>query len=352
VILRVFRILQIIILALLVSCRAARPPASATYTSGSAEAYLSRYKDIAISEMRRTGVPASIKLAQGIIESNYGRSTLAREANNHFGIKCHNDWRGPTIRHNDDKRNECFRRYRTPEESFYDHSDFLKRGSRYSFLFHLDPTDYRGWASGLKKAGYATNPHYDNMLIRKIEELNLHQYDLGYAVASSDVGIKATSTLAKAPQKVPEKSGKASSAGSSNTGSADIPVSSTTFTVTARAQRVMENNRLQYVIVRDGDTFESLALEFQLLRHELIRFNELSEGSALIPGQILYLQPKRTRAEQGKDYHLVEQGETMHSVSQKYGIRLKSLYDMNRLDAGAEPSSGQRLWLRTVKPLS
>ncbi len=120
--------------------------------------------------MKRTGIPASITLAQGMIESDYGRSTLAREGNNHFGIKCHNDWTGPTIRHHDDRRNECFRKYKHVEDSYYDHSDFLKTGSRYSFLFDLPSTDYKGWAKGLKKAGYATDPDYANMLIRKIEE--------------------------------------------------------------------------------------------------------------------------------------------------------------------------------------
>ena len=130
--------------------------------------------------MNRTGIPASITLAQGIIESDCGHSTLAREANNHFGIKCHDDWTGPTIRHNDNRRNECFRKYRKPEESFYDHSDFLKSGSRYSFLFNINSTDYKAWAHGLKKAGYATNPDYANMLIRTIEENNLWYFDRGY----------------------------------------------------------------------------------------------------------------------------------------------------------------------------
>ena len=129
--------------------------------------------------MNRTGIPASITLAQGIIESDCGHSSLAREANNHFGIKCHDDWTGPTIRHNDNSRNECFRKYGKAEESFYDHSDFLKSGSRYSFLFNYNSTDYKAWAHGLKKAGYATNPDYANMLIRTIEENKLWYFDRG-----------------------------------------------------------------------------------------------------------------------------------------------------------------------------
>ncbi len=340
-------------LALLVSCRAARPPAASSHAGASAEDYLARYGQIAISEMNRTGVPASIKLAQGIIESNYGRSTLAREANNHFGIKCHNDWKGPVVRHHDDKRNECFRKYRTAEESFYDHSDFLRRGTRYSFLFEIDPTDYKAWARGLKKAGYATNPHYDNMLIRKIEELNLQQYDRGYAVASANAAGKASvpaSSPVRSPEKTPARPDAAITGGSAVNETPDIPVSSSTFTVTARTTRIMENNRLQYIFVRDGDSFETLAREFQLLKREILRFNDLSEGHELIPGQMLYLQPKRDRAEQGNDYHVAVQGETMHSVSQKYGIRLRNLHEMNRMKEGEEPVAGQRLWLRSVKP--
>ena len=140
---------------------------------------LDTYKDIAISEMKRTGVPASITLAQGIIESNIGRSELARRGNNHFGIKCHN-WQGAVIYHDDDRKNDCFRKYNNPEHSFRDHSDFLKNGTRYAFLFDLPHTDYKGWARGLKKAGYATNPDYANMLISKIEEENLMIYDKGF----------------------------------------------------------------------------------------------------------------------------------------------------------------------------
>ena len=173
-----FHLIFILILfAGLLSCKTSKPIISTSSTGLSTADYIRKYKDLAISEMKRTGIPASITLAQGMIESDYGRSTLAREANNHFGIKCHNDWTGPTIRHHDDKRNECFRKYSKPEDSFYDHSDFLKSGSRYSFLFDLKQTDYKGWAKGLKKAGYATNPDYANMLIRKIEEDNLWYFD-------------------------------------------------------------------------------------------------------------------------------------------------------------------------------
>src|SRR5512137_2424814 len=148
------------------SCRSTQPAVSPVTGEHNAAAYIERYKDLAVSETKRTGIPASITLAQGMIESDFGRSRLATEANNHFGIKCHDDWKGATIKHHDDKRNECFRKYPKAEQSYYDHSDFLKSTSRYSSLFELSATDYKSWARGLKKAGYATNPDYANMLIR------------------------------------------------------------------------------------------------------------------------------------------------------------------------------------------
>lgn len=163
----------------LYSCKAYKPLISSSTPDLSVQNYVNSFKGIAVAEMKRTGIPASITLAQGIIESDCGHSTLAREANNHFGIKCHDDWTGATMRHNDNNRNECFRKYSRAAESFYDHSDFLKSVSRYSFLFNLNSTDYKAWAHGLKKAGYATNPDYANMLIRTIEENNLWHFDRG-----------------------------------------------------------------------------------------------------------------------------------------------------------------------------
>ena len=176
---RLVLFLLLAILSGLFSCKAYKPLISSSEPSQTVHDYINSYKDLAVTEMKRTGIPASITLAQGIIESDCGHSSLAREANNHFGIKCHDDWTGPTIMHNDNRRNECFRKYTRPEESFYDHSDFLKSGSRYSFLFSINSTDYRAWAHGLKKAGYATNPDYANMLIRTIEENNLWYFDAG-----------------------------------------------------------------------------------------------------------------------------------------------------------------------------
>jgi hypothetical protein len=334
-------LLKLLLLISLVSCRASRPPVTPVSVSGSAADYINSYKDLAISEMKRTGVPASITLAQGMLESDYGRSTLARVGNNHFGIKCHTDWAGQTIRQHDDKRNECFRKYRRPEDSFYDHSDFLKSGSRYSFLFDLEATNYKAWAQGLKRAGYATNPDYANMVIRKIEENKLFNYDRGYTAA-------AVTTQEKSQVKEPSQPSKTETVEQPKTRAGTI----TFGDIMARAPRVKENNRIQYIIVKDGDTKEKLEDEFQMLKWEFARYNDLKEGFTPVPGQMLYLEPKRDKAEAGIDFHITADGETMYMISQKYGIRLKSLLEMNRMTEGGETVPGQKIWLQEIKPVN
>jgi flagellum-specific peptidoglycan hydrolase FlgJ len=288
--------------------------------------YINAYRDIAIHEMKRTGVPASITLAQGMLESDFGRSELARRGNNHFGIKCHN-WNGASVYHNDDRRNDCFRKYGSAEESFQDHSDFIAKGSRYSSLFDLSPYDYKAWATGLKRAGYATNPNYAALLVRKIEENDLYIYDKEYTAGKQAKIVPVSS--------VPE-----------------VAVSEESRSVIARTPRIMENNRIQYIIVKDGDTREKIEEEFKLLRWELQRYNDLGEDFSLLPGQILYLQPKREKAEAGKDQYTYKEGDTMYQLSQKFGIKLKSLYALNRMEEGIEPKPGTKLWLRSMKPVN
>ncbi len=331
-------ILTVIILGF-TSCKAYKPVVSSTGSGLSARDYIDTYKDLAISEMKRTGVPASITLAQGMIESDFGRSRLAVDANNHFGIKCHNDWTGPTIRHHDDKRNECFRKYKKVAESYYDHSDFLKTGSRYKSLFDLDITDYKGWARGLKKAGYATNPDYANMLIRKIEENNLMALDRGRSINN-----KEKAAISEVEQSIAPRDTDVAIAQpvTKNVGGA----------VAARVPRIMENNRIQYIIVKDGETRDKIENEFHLLKWELPKYNELNDDFVPVTGQMLYLQPKRDKAEPGKDYYTTAVGDTMYLISQKFGIKLKSLYMMNRIDEGNEPGPGKKLWLRNPKPVN
>jgi hypothetical protein len=336
---KLFFVLQLTLISGLFSCSVYKPVVSTSGSQTSVVDYVNTFKDLAVSEMKRTGIPASITLAQGMIESDFGRSRLAREANNHFGIKCHDDWKGLTVRQDDDRRNECFRKYGRPEESFYDHSDFLRSGSRYKLLFDINPADYKGWARGLKKAGYATNPDYANMLIRSIEENNLWVFDREYK--SPGVHVQALITN-KDTVIIKNESNSINTATPAKESAA----------VFARAPRVMENNRIQYVIIQDGDTRDKLEKEFSLLRWELSRYNELNTDFQLFPGQILYLQPKREKAEPGKEYHTSSDGETMYMISQRYGIKVKSLYEMNRMTEGTEPEAGTKIWLRSTKPVN
>jgi LysM repeat protein len=276
--------------------------------------YIETYKDLAVKEMQRTGIPASITLAQGILESGDGNSTLARKGKNHFGIKCHSDWKGKKIYHDDDLKNECFRKYKSVYESYRDHSDFLTTRSRYQFLFDLELTDYKAWAKGLKKAGYATSRTYADALIRIIEENQLYKFDDSLF----------------APKKVKERK---------------------------KEKRVVEtksvdyqlNNNIKCVYAKTGDNLEIIAQRHGKLPFELARYNEIERAAELIEGQIIYLQPKRKNASRSFNYHEVKAGETMHSISQKYGVKLKHLYLKNQMDEGSEPEVGQKLWLRKKK---
>lgn len=336
---QVYLLLSFITILGLFSCSPSKHIQSPNTSSFNAQKYVNDYKDIAVSEMKRTGIPASITLAQGMIESNFGKSSLATGANNHFGIKCHNDWKGATVRHDDDKKNECFRKYSRPEDSFYDHSDFLRTGSRYGFLFEISSTDYKAWARGLKKAGYATNPDYANMLIRKIEENNLHYLDQGLNIEQKEITETVPENREPVNQDIENPAGNVNSVNGN-------------FTVSERTQRIMENNRIKYIIVKDGETLESIEKEFQLIKWELTRYNEVSTDFSPVPGQMLYIQPKRDKAEPGKETHIVAEGDTMYSISQKYGVKIKKLYEYNRYQDGEEPVTGDKIWLRMIKQVN
>ncbi len=280
------------------------------------EEYIRAYKYLAIAEMKRSGVPASITMAQACLESGDGNSRLAKKGNNHFGIKCHNDWKGGKIYHDDDARNECFRKYNSVEESFRDHSNYLSGTPRYSFLFDLNPTDYKAWARGLKKAGYATNNNYANALIKIIEDYKLYELD--------DEALKNTSRTRPVKPSVTVTSGR----------------------------QIYEKNRIKYIVARKGDSFESLTREFMKLPWELPRYNDLSADSEIDSGQIIYIQPKRNSAEPGKHTHTVKEGETMYSISQLYGIKLEKLYEKNLISFDSIPYAGTVLQLRkALKPI-
>ncbi|MFO8086392.1 MAG: glucosaminidase domain-containing protein [Bacteroidales bacterium] len=305
------------------------------------EEYIDRYKVIAVKKRLEHHIPASITLAQGILESGSGNSPLAVNAKNHFGIKCHVGWTGDTYHQDDDEKDECFRKYKSPEESFEDHSLFLTTRDRYSFLFHYDVTEYQRWAKGLKKAGYATNPNYAKLLINLIERYNLSQYD----VMSLEEVMQATAysdTQTKEKEKEKEKEDKNQEI------SFDEVKDPGEATVGTRELIVKRKNRIKYVIARKGDSPESLAEELDMWTWQIEKYNELNDKRMLVPGEIVYLQPKRRKGSQ--KHHTAEKGESMYHISQQYGIKLKHLYKKNNMEEGEQPRAGQKLWLRRKKP--
>ena len=298
--------------------------------------YIEKYNKLAISEMKRSGIPASITLAQGILESDNGTGRLAKKANNHFGIKCHDNWKGRKIYHDDDRRKECFRKYNNATESFRDHSDFLRNSNRYASLFNLDRENYKGWAIGLKKAGYATNRQYDKLIIKIIEENGLYQFD----------NLKRAERKAK-----DKKSGKEDKfLVKPASGNKVTNLESGVENMNNSGGRLSKRNRIDYIVVSEGDTYKSLEKEFGMMHWELFKYNDLPEDFQLKAGMIMYLQPKRNKATVDNDFHIVEKGETMHSISQKYGIKLDNLYKLNRMKAGGKPVPGNKLWLRKIRP--
>ena len=286
--------------------------------------YREKYKEYAVSKMHEHGIPASITLAQGMLESGNGKSRLAVEGNNHFGIKCHSDWKGKRIYHDDDKRGECFRVYKSPEQSFEDHSAFLRGYSRYAFLFDLDPTDYKGWARGLKRAGYATDPKYAERLIKIIEEEELWKLDRGVTIEVPSPREAQKTQRAEGEERLEVKLGGEHS--------------------------VFVRNRVEYIVVQPHDTYASLSRAMEMMQWELQCYNELPSRELPPVGTELYIQPKRYRAAHGEQTHVVEAGETLYSISQRYAMKSSSLRRKNRMAKGQEVEPGQVLYLRKKAP--
>lgn len=280
--------------------------------------YIEKYKDIAIRQMRSERIPASIIMAQGLLESAAGTSFLAVEANNHFGIKCAENWTGKSVRKDDDRRNECFRKYEQVEDSYRDHSAFLKR-DRYASLYSLDPTDYRAWAKGLKAAGYATDPLYAEKLIRIIENYSLHELDL----QGAEQGRLASADTARG--------GEVSS-----------------FSAERGAIYRHVNKGMLYVVAFPGDTPWDIAQRFDVPLKKILDYNELRYDSQLIPGQYIFLVKKKTSG--AEPFYTVAQGDTMYSIAQKLGMTVESLYAKNRIKAGVQPPVGTKLYLKRTIP--
>ena len=274
------------------------------------QAYIDQYKDLAIEQMLKYNIPASITLSQGLLESGAGRSWLTKSSNNHFGITCHG-WTGRRVFHDDDERGECFRAYDNPRQSFEDHSRFLATQSRYARLFNYSRTDYKSWARGLKQCGYATNPQYASKLIQIIELYNLNQYDK--AKKFDQFMVKHSTEDGVAPD--------------------------------GNFHVIKAYNKNYYVIARKGDSFQSLSKELCIGKRKLAKYNERSYKEELAAGDVIYLKKKRKKAT--KEYknrpHIVQNGESMYLISQKYGIRLSSLYKKNHLSPDYQIKVGDKL---------
>ncbi|MBR5533209.1 MAG: glucosaminidase domain-containing protein [Bacteroidales bacterium] len=270
--------------------------------------YIEKYKDEAIRQQKRYKIPASITLAQGLLESGAGNGKLARESNNHFGIKCHGVWNGEKVYHDDDEKGECFRKYDNPLQSYEDHSLFLTSRPRYSELFELEITDYKGWANGLKRCGYATDKAYASKLIGIIELYNLNHYD------KEALKKKEKKNFVEAPH--------------------------TPYT----------SWELLYIEARQGDTFNSIGKEFGIKPRKLAKYNDLPKDAVLTDGMVIYLEEKNKYSKKGHKYHIIREGESLHSIAQKYGIKLSSIYSLNEISSDYVPQIGEKLKLnRKIK---
>lgn len=286
--------------------------------------YIEKWASVAQQEMQRSGVPASITLAQGLLESNSGQSELASRSNNHFGIKCHSDWKGGKVMHDAETGKECFRAYKSADESFRDHSDFLRYQDRYKSLFELDPTDYKGWAQGLKKAGYATDPLYPAKLIRIIEDNKLYVFDSGVAPSS----IPPTPKTLEEPKRLPVKYKEEFS----------FPMTRPVYSI----------NDVPCVYALAGETYESIALANNLFVKEILYFNDLKEAQPLNVGETVYLAPKKSASAKGVEKYVVgpDESVSLRDVSQRFGVKLSSLRKLNKSLKSESIPSGTTILLR------
>lgn len=285
----------------------------------SAQQYIDEYKDLAIREMKRMGVPAAITLAQGLLETQNGNSDLVKSSNNHFGIKCKSTWNAETVNHDDDAMGECFRKYKSAEDSYRDHSNFLRGNGRYDFLFNLNPADYKAWAYGLRKAGYATNPRYPDILIKNIEDNNLEQYTMD---AIADVPHFDASKY----QDDPVNNAIASS-------DSDID-----------KQMNLTINGLKALYVPKGTSLLAIATENNINLSKLLSINELDRDGILDKGQYIFLEKKQNECKKG--FCIVETGETLYDIAQKNGVLLQSLYTFNQLKPDDYIVAGTKIFLQ------
>lgn len=333
--------------------------------------YINTYKDIAISEMKRTGVPAAIKLAQGIHETSAGTSVLVTKSNNHFGIKCKSDWKGMSVSHTDDAPNECFRKYNDPMDSYRDHSDFLRKSQRYSPLFTLDPTDYAGWAYGLKKAGYATNSKYPQIIIRLIEDYHLQDYSMiamGKLSPAEEIVVKE---VQKTPEVIiadkivdsvysekpivmdpePELIVQVKKPQEKSVAEQQIPIKvekTKVEPVPVYPEGEFKINETKVIYAKKGTPFLSIAEKYSLPLSRLFEFNDMKEEEVVGKDQLIFIMRKRKTG--NNEQHIVKEGETFKDIAQSEALRLESLYEFNFITPGMTPVPGTVLYLRVKAP--
>lgn len=317
--------------------------------------YINKYKELAIAEMQRTGVPASIKLAQGIHETSAGQSELVKKSNNHFGLKCKAEWTGMTVSHTDDAPNECFRKYEDPKDSYKDQSDYLKRTARYSFLFNLDPTDYKGWAFGLKKAGYATNPKYSQIIIKLIEDYDLQDYTM-----------IALGKLKDGQEILAQKESKKEDKNTKKVVQEDKPVVMPTepevvvSAVKKEKTPVVEEpkpnypdgefkiNETKVIYAKKGTSYLSIAEQYSIPLARIFEFNEMKVQDVVDKDKLIYIMRKRKTGL--NEQHVVKIGETLSDIAQTEALRLESLLEYNFLQPNMQPAIGSVLYLRAKAP--
>jgi len=316
-------------------------------------AYITRYKDLAIAEMKRTGVPAAITLAQGIHETEAGTSVLVRKSNNHFGIKCKDEWRGQSVSHDDDARGECFRKYSAPEDSYRDHSDFLRNRPNYASLFTLDPTDYQGWAYGLKKAGYATNPKYAQVLIKLIQDYNLEDYTLiamdkmkeQDGVAKSEVSTEKSPSTLQVKNNNNEKGTETANADSKMERDTHSDVSEVNYPTGE-----FKINDTRVIYAKRGTSYLTIAQQYEIPLARLFEFNDLKQQEVTATDQLVFIQRKRKTGEH--EFHTVQPGETVNDIAQSEALRLESLLEYNNITSNMQPAPGEVLYLRSKSSAS
>jgi LysM repeat protein len=301
--------------------------------------YINAYKDVAITEMQRSGIPSSIILAQGIHETEAGTSELVRKSNNHFGIKCKDTWTGTVVYHDDDERGECFRSYASPLDSYKDHSDFLRGSARYTFLFKIDPTDYSAWAYGLKKAGYATNSKYPQILIKLIEDYNLQQYTM---IAMGKISPDDEKQIAKDDDNIPAQARSSQIIKMQK----DVEVNLPPAPKYPDGDFLINNTKV--IFAKEGTSLLAIAEQYHISLSRLLDFNDLNVENVLTKDQLLFLQRKRKISD--NEFHVVKDGETLYDICQAEGIRYESILAMNQLADGSQPAVGEKIYLQYPAP--